>query len=155
MEKGTRKLGLRGRRHDDMDALTIDEVPRIVGASPCGCPGTGMIHVKRFVAECGVKNVHMALGDRHFPNLVCRILCKPESSRSFMDDAIGVSIWRRQRKLSNCPCACYTSDVVPIIFCEHQRSIATIYDFQWIAASCWERELCDHPSSSDATNLVR
>ncbi len=73
----------------------------------------------RFVAECGVKNVHMALGDLHFPNLVCRILCKPESSRSLMDDAIGLSIWRRQRKLSNCPCACYTSDVVPIIFCEH------------------------------------
>jgi hypothetical protein len=29
MEKGTRK-----------DAPTLDEVPRIVGASPCGCPGT-------------------------------------------------------------------------------------------------------------------
>jgi hypothetical protein len=30
MEKGIRKG----------DAPTIDEVPRIVGASPCGCPGT-------------------------------------------------------------------------------------------------------------------
>ncbi len=26
--------------HPQGDAPTIDEVPRIVGASPCGCPGT-------------------------------------------------------------------------------------------------------------------
>src|SRR5258708_25635550 len=38
LEMGTRKLGLRGVY--SMDAPTVYETSCIVGASPCGCPGT-------------------------------------------------------------------------------------------------------------------